>query len=230
MTELSMNVSSILPNHLVLSDGAFDEARGNDIARVMTDDALVYKAAEELEIPRSFLPTLAVIGLVTDGDCKNEKYRDTYKTTDPTTYVANTELYEEAPLTIWQLGKRAKDLGCNTVTFLSIGSLLVPDDHYLGLMRGLVATRSAKDLYAKERKTVRRLEGPAEIDGPPLLDPHGSTVRAAKEKIEALEKQEHDQQVAREKQAAQEEPVPKEEQIPDEPINPSPFILTFGRR
>ncbi len=168
-------------NPVFLTDGAFDEARARGITSVMLNDELVQDTAEQLGLPTIFLPTLAVVGLVTDGSCRHIEYRSKLEEADPPTFVGGSLLHEEAPPTTDSLSQEAHILGCKTITLLSIRSLLEGADHYTTLVDGLVTMRFAEDVGRRERMLLRHEGKVTDIKINPILNPRGAIAEKAKE-------------------------------------------------
>lgn len=187
--------------YVLLSDGAFDEARGAGIAEVSLDPSVLKGAVEELDVCLSHLPTLAVIELIDDGSCKNPRYRETYKDADPLTFVTGASLGEDAPPIISRIGEYADKLNCQTLSFITIGSLLDPTDHYIALLEGLAAVQHTETLRHKEEKLFRAHEILRQIVRvEPIYRPHDDFSQHAAE-------------VIRESQ--------------NKVSNPSPFVITY---
>lgn len=187
--------------YVLLSDGAFDQARGAGMAEISLDLTVLKGAVDELDVRPSHLPTLAVVELATDGSYNYPQYRGELKDADPPTLVAGASLWEDAPPIFSRIGDLARQLRCQTLSFITVGSLLDPTDHYTALLKGLAAMQHAETLRRQEERFRREYVLPEQVRVAPIYKPQGAFRRHAKEVIQASKK-------------------PNTQ-------NPSPFVITY---
>jgi len=202
MAEIASTDYESFETYVLLSDGAFDQARGAGIHNIAIDQTVLKEAVSSLDMRSSHLPTLAVVGLLSDGSCKTEKFRERYESADPPTYVRGLSLWEDAPPIISRIGQHARHLRCQTLSFITVNSLLDPTDHYTALLEGLAGVQHAETLHREEESIFRREQVmPREVRIDPIYAPRDAFMQHANEVIQASQA--------------------------EDDVHPSPFVVTY---